>query len=154
MRALLALAALSLLAPPSPPPPITASGGFFALSVADLSASAKWYTSAFDMTPAMHAPKQNGTEVMVLQGKGLTVELIHSDAAVPLASLGPKAKDAIAVYGFVKAGILVDDFKATVETLSEKGVTIAYGPFPERADQKANLIIQDNAGNLIQIIAR
>ena len=48
----------------------------------------------------------------------------------------------------------MDDFNATMEALREKNVAIAYGPFPERPDQKANVIIKDNAGNLIQILAR
>ena len=152
MKSFLALAII--LVSTSAPAPISASGAFFALSVADLDASAKWYAIAFDMKPTMHSPKQNGNEVVVLQGRGLTVELIHSDAAVPLASLNPKAADAVAVHGFVKAGILVDDFAGTLGTLSARGVTFAYGPFPERPDQKANVIIKDNAGNLIQIIAR
>ena len=106
------------------------------------------------MKVAAHPPKQSGNEVIVLQGSGLTVELIRADAAVPIASLGPKTADAFAVYGFVKGGILVDDFNATMEALREKNVAIAYGPFPERPDQKANVIIKDNAGNLIQILAR
>ena len=152
MKPIFALAAFAVLASASSP--ITASGSFFALSVADLDASATWYQNTFDMKVAMHPPKQNGNEVVVLQGRGLTVELIHSDVAVPIASLGPKSADAFAVYGFVKAGILVDDFDATMSALRAKNVTIAYGPFPERPDQKANVIIKDNAGNLIQIIAR
>jgi hypothetical protein len=152
MKTLLALVIVAALT--SAPTPIAASGAFFALSVAELDASAKWYANAFDMKTAMHSPKQNGNEVIVLQGRGLTVELIHSDAAVPLASLSAKSTDAFAIHGFVKAGILVDDFAGTLETLRARGVTIAYGPFPERPDQKANVIIKDNAGNLIQIIAR
>ena len=154
MRTTLTVVAAALLATARAPAPISASGSFFALSVADLDASAKWYASTFDMKVALHPPKQNGNEVLVLQGRGLTVELIRSDAAVPIASLGPKTADAFAVHGFVKAGILVDDFSATMEALRAKNVAIAYGPFPERPDQKANVIIKDNAGNLIQIIAR
>ena len=90
----------------------------------------------------------------MLQGSGLTVELIHADAAVPLASLSPKVKDPVGVYGFVKAGILVDDFDGTLAALRSRGVAIAYGPFTARPDHKANVIIKDNAGNLIQIIAK
>jgi len=63
-------------------------------------------------------------------------------------------RDGFGVYGLVKAGILVDDFPATLETLRARGVTIAYGPFPSRPDQKANVIIKDNAGNFVQIVAR
>ena len=154
MRTLLVLFAAGLLALDHAAAPISASGSFFALSVADLDASAKWYSEVFDMKTTMHVPMQNGNEVTVLQGKGLTVELIHSDSAVSLSTIAPKSNGAFGVYGLVKAGILVDDFAATLDALHAKHAAIAFGPFPERPDQKANVIIRDNAGNLIQIIAR
>jgi hypothetical protein len=154
VRTILTAAAAALIATARAPTPISASRSSFALSVADLDASAKWYASAFDVKVAAHPPKENGNEVIVLQGRGLTVALIRSDAAVPFASLGPKPADAFAVHGFVKAGILVDDFSATMEALRAKNVRIAYGLFPERPDQKAYGILKDSAGNLIQIIAR
>jgi hypothetical protein len=34
--------------------------------------------------------------------------------------------------------------------LEARDVEIAFGPYPARADQRANVIVKDNAGNLIQ----
>ena len=33
-------------------------------------------------------------------------------------------------------------------------MSIAFGPFPARPNQRANMIVKDNAGNLIQIFGR
>ena len=136
------------------PAPVSASGSFFAVSVADLDASVAWYQRAFDLRVAMRPPKMNGAAVALLQGQGISIELIASDSAMPLSALAPKSTSATGVYGFAKAGFLVDDFAATMDLLRSRGVRIMYGPFPPRADQKANVIVADTAGNLIQIIAK
>jgi hypothetical protein len=54
------------------------------------------------------------------------------------------------VHGIFKAGIVVDDFDRTIAQLRARGVQIAIGPFPATAQQPANAIIRDNAGNFIQ----
>jgi hypothetical protein len=146
--------ALALLTYGSAPVPITASGAFFALSVADVDASAKWYASTFDMTVSMQVPKQGNAAVTVLKGHGMVVELVQLDDAKPLSAVAPGITDPMHVHGIAKAGILVDDFPATLAALQARHVTIAYGPFPEQKDQKANVIIKDNSGNLIQVIAK
>ena len=46
---------------------------------------------------------------------------------------------------------MADDFDAAVASLRAKGVPIVIGPFPARAEQRANAIIRDNDGNYIQI---
>ena len=35
--------------------------------------------------------------------------------------------------------------------LKARHVDIAYGPYPAQANQRANVIVRDNAGNLIQV---
>jgi hypothetical protein len=49
-----------------------------------------------------------------------------------------------------KAGLMVDDFDGVLARLKARGVEIAYGLFPARPNKRANMIIRDNAGNLIQ----
>ena len=44
-------------------------------------------------------------------------------------------------------------FDSVVSQLRARGVEIAFGPFPARENQRANVLIRDNAGNLIQIFA-
>lgn len=135
-------------------PVITATGTFFALSVADANASAKWYSEKLGLKEVMHVPKQDKAAVIVLEGPGLIVELIQDDDAVPLSKAAPAVKSNILVHGLVKAGVIVADYDRTLVTLKARNVKIAYGPYPARANQRANVIIEDNAGNLIQLFGK
>ena len=47
-----------------------------------------------------------------------------------------------------------EDPKKTLGKLAERGVPVAFGPFPAQGNQRANAIIRDNAGNLIQLFER
>jgi catechol 2,3-dioxygenase-like lactoylglutathione lyase family enzyme len=126
-------------------------GAFFALSVADLAASAVWYEQKLGLAVTLDIPKQNGIAVKVLEGGGLTVELIQNDQARPLAQAAPGVTDPQQIHGTYKAGFVVKDFDRALALLRERGVEIAFGPFPETATQRANVLIRDNAGNLVQI---
>lgn len=143
-------------ASPSPAgsPSLAATGSFFAVSVADLRASTAWYTDKLGFHSAMLIPPANGVSVVLLDGDGLTVELIHQDDGVSLDKIDPTIKDRTLLHGIVKAGVIVDDLDATVAWLRARNVPIAFGPFPATLEQPANLIIADNEGNLIQFIAR
>lgn len=132
------------------PPAFTTQGAFFALSVADLDASTKWYQDKLGMSVVMHPPKQDGAAVTVLEGGGLIVELLQRDDAVPLRQAAPGVDANYRVHGFFKAGVIVDDFDKTLATLKARAVEIAIGPFPSTATQRANVIVRDNVGNLIQ----
>jgi glyoxalase/bleomycin resistance protein/dioxygenase superfamily protein len=84
----------------------------------------------------------------VLEGGGLTVELIqHRDAA-------PAGRAPELVHGIFKSGVVVDDFDKTLAALNAGGIPIAMGPFPARDRIRRNFIIRDNAGNLIQFFGR
>jgi len=141
----------SLASARSTSPAFSAKGAFFALSVADLDASTRWYTEKFGMTVVMHPPKQDKASVTVLEGGGLTVELLQRDDAMPLTKAAPSIPENQQIHGFFKAGVIVEDFDKTVATLRARGVTIAFGPFPASETQRANVIVRDSAGNLIQI---
>jgi predicted enzyme related to lactoylglutathione lyase len=82
----------------------------------------------------------------VLEGAGLTVELIHDPAARP--AKGPPGS----VHGVFKAGFLVKDLEKTLAELRARGVKVAFGPFPAKDGQRANAILRDNAGNLIHVL--
>jgi len=134
--------------------PFTASGSFFALSVADLQASTQWYMDKLGLKITLQPPKSNGASVVVLEGNGLIVELIQADGSVALTQVAPKLTDRTQLRGLVKAGVIVDDFDQTVARLRANHVTIAFGPYPASAEQRANVIIQDNEGNLIQFFGK
>ena len=131
------------------PARISGSGAFLAVSVLDLDASARWYSEKLGLKVVMRVPKTDGTAVTVLEGEGLIVELIQRDGAISLSSIAP-GKDRTLVQGLFKAGVIVEDFDKTVAMLRARAVEIAFGPFPKKPDQRANVCIRDNAGNLIQ----
>lgn len=121
-----------------------ATGAFFALNVPDLEASVAWYSEALGLEVTKRVPARDGIAVAVLEGWGLIVELIEQSGASGRVSASSPA------HGLFKAGVLVDDFDAMLRRLEARGVEIAFGPFPPREGQRANVIVRDNAGNLIQ----
>ena len=129
-------------------------GAFFALSVADMAASTRWYSEMLGLDIVLEVPNQSGTAVTVLEGGGLIVELIRHDSARPLRDACPGVADAQLVHGFTKAGFVVKDFEDVVADLRGRGVEIAFGPFPATENQRANVLIRDNSGNLIQLFGR
>jgi catechol 2,3-dioxygenase-like lactoylglutathione lyase family enzyme len=134
--------------------PFRTSGAFFALSVPDLDASIQWYTEKLGLHIVMRPPKEDRAEVAVLEGNGLIVELLQLTDAKPFSQAAPGTSANYLVHGFFKAGIVVEDYDAALEALRARGAEIAMGPFPARPGQRANVIVRDNAGNLIQFIAK
>jgi catechol 2,3-dioxygenase-like lactoylglutathione lyase family enzyme len=139
---------------PAAAPVMTTAGAFFALSVADLEASSQWYSDTLGLRAVMNDAGAHGPAVIVLEGGGLIVELIHHPEAAPLAKVAPNVHDRMLVHGLVKAGVIVDNFDQTMTAFRERHVDIAYGPYPARPNQRANVIVRDNAGNLIQVFGR
>jgi catechol 2,3-dioxygenase-like lactoylglutathione lyase family enzyme len=130
------------------------TGAFFAVSVPNADSSRAWYVEKLGMRVIMESPRQNGTRVIVVTGGGLTVELLENASAVPLRTAAPAINHTTLVHGPFKAGFYVDDFDATLGRLRQRGVAIAMGPFPAGNGAGPNVIIRDNAGNLIQIFGR
>ena len=153
-RPQLALALLLLSSPaagqaPAPDvPAVAATGAFFALAVDDLEASTRWYVEKLGLAVTRRHPRANGIAVTILEGPGMLVELVHREGA----SRAVGSPNGTPEIGLFKAGLMVADFEATVAALRARGVEIVAGPFPERPDQRANVIIRDNAGNLIQVL--
>ena len=141
-------------ATPGVTPAMSTSGAFIALSVADLEASGRWYAEKLGLRVVMHVPRAEKAAVTVLEGSGLIVELIQHDDALPLSAAAPAVKATFLVHGIFKAGVIVDRYEETLATLRARGVEFAMGPFPARAGQRANVIIRDNFGNMIQIFGK
>ena len=148
----LSLILLLAAAQPAPvgDPAFKTNGAFFAVSVADVDASARWYAEKFGMKIVMQPPEREGTRMIALEGGGLLVELIDDDKAVPLKTAAPQIERDYRVHGIFKSWIVVEDWDRLVATLENRKVPIAIGPFPASAEQRANLIIRDNDGNYIQ----
>jgi len=139
--------------PTTESPVLGATGAFFALYVADIEASTRWYSEKLGLKVVMQDPKRENAAVTVLEGGGLIVELIQHDDALPL-SKAAGTKDNLLVHGMCKAGVIVDDFDKALETIKARNIPIAFGPFPARLNHRANAIIKDNAGNLIQFFGK
>ena len=135
-------------------PPFTATGAFIALSVPDVAASARWYREKLGLRIVLEPPKAGEATAVILEGGGLLVELIQHDGAKPLGTLAPGVRGSVYVHGYFKAGLIVEDFDRTIAALRARGIEIAFGPYPRSATQRANAIIRDNAGNLIQFLGR
>jgi catechol 2,3-dioxygenase-like lactoylglutathione lyase family enzyme len=124
--------------------------------VADLGASTRWYRDTLGLRVVMQRPRTDETRaaMTLLQGGGLTVELVQQDESKPLRSALPDGRGALYLHGIFKFGFTIDDFDATIAELRRRGIPIAIGPFPKRADQPANAIIRDNAGNYLQLFGK
>ena len=133
---------------------ISGRGAFWALSVADAKSMAQWYADKFGLHVTLDPPKANGAKAVVLEGDGLIVELVQHDSAKPRRVAAPGANDAVMIHGIMKAGVVVDDFDKAVASLRAANVPFAFGPYPARSGQRANAIIRDPEGNLIQIFGR
>jgi catechol 2,3-dioxygenase-like lactoylglutathione lyase family enzyme len=108
-------------------PPFTgARGTFFALSVADIDAGAKWYSEKLGLAVVMEQPKQNKASVVVLEGGGLTVELVQHDDAMAA------SKEAPLTHGILKVGLVGGRSQQDLATLKARGVPNFLGPYPAR----------------------
>ena len=130
------------------------TGAFIGLSVPDLEASERWYSEKLGLRLVLDPPAHEGVKAKVLEGGGLIVELVHNPKAVPLRTAAPAITHTTFVHGMFKAGVIVDNYEQTLTALRSRGVEIAMGPFPAREGQRANVIIRDNGGNLIQLFGR
>jgi len=135
-------------------PPFTTTGAFFAVSVADIETSSKWYQEKLGLKVILQPPGTSEAKAVVLQGGGLTVELMQHSRARPLRTAAPGANANYEVHGIFKAGVVVENFDRTLAALRARGVEIAMGPFPKSATQPANVIVKDNAGNLLQFFGK
>jgi catechol 2,3-dioxygenase-like lactoylglutathione lyase family enzyme len=130
------------------PPFGTVRGAFIGISTPDIDAGVKWYSEKLGLTLTMRTPKSGKSAAAVLEGGGLIVELMQHDDSLP------PAKATFLVQGTFKAGLVVDDLNGTLAVLKARGVVVAMGPFPATETQRANVLIRDNAGNLIQFFQR
>ena len=135
-------------------PPFRTTGAFIGISVANMEASSKWYQDKFGLKVIMPPTGGGDGRATVLEGGGLTVELMQHSRARPLRTAAPDVRANYEVHGIFKAGLYVADLDRTLAELRRRGVEVAMGPFPKRDDQPANVIIRDNAGNFLQLFGR
>ena len=136
------------------PPFTSTSGSFFALSVQNLSSASQWYVEKFGLAPKLQVPKTNGVAVAVLEGGGLIVELVQRDDAMPLSQAAPGIASVERIHGVTKVGFVVDNLNESLNSLRSRGVEVVLGPFPATSSQRANVIVKDGSGNVIQLFGK
>lgn len=129
-------------------------GGFVALSVPNAEATAQWYEQKLGMRVTSRPAAGPDFRVVVLEGRGWMIELLQRSDGRPLSAVAPQITSRDQIHGIFKVGVLVENFDRTLAFLQSRGVPIAFGPYPAQGNQKANVIIRDLDGNLIQFIAR
>ncbi|MBV8207757.1 MAG: VOC family protein [Acidobacteria bacterium] len=137
-------------------PPFRSTGGaFFALSVPDLGASSRWYREKLGLAVVKHAvAPDKASAVTILQGNGLSVELIFLAEAVALARIAPALKGGHQVHGIFKSGLFVDDLDAALVEFRARNVTLAFEPFFDPSMQCRMFAIRDDNGNLLQFFGK
>lgn len=148
---LLLLLSLLVSAPPTAataPEIHLQSPQFFALSVADAAASARWYQEALELKVLRDfQPPGTTIHVVLLKSDALMIELLQHGEAKPRT----QAPEAYLVHGIFKVGFSVPDLDATVRALKAKGVTFSYEITQDPATGLRFAICKDREGNEIQI---
>jgi catechol 2,3-dioxygenase-like lactoylglutathione lyase family enzyme len=131
-------------------------GGYIALSVADLDASAKWYADTFDLKIAKQRSQSPDKKAVatILTGNGLIVELVQHAEAMALRAAAPALSRAFQIHGIFKAGVVVDDLDAAFQELEARKVDIAFRVFNDNALAYRTFAIRDNSGNMIQFFGK
>jgi len=139
-------------------PPVVAAEGataptFFAVSVADLDASVKWYSETLELT-ARRLPGTETVKVALLEGDGLVVELIEDAQAFALRTRLPEVEKRHLVHGLFKVGYFVPDLETTVARLKERGAAFRGGIVTDTLLSARSILLLDNSGNIIQLFER
>src|SRR5262249_47271594 len=106
------------------PPFKAVTASFFGVSVADMAASTQWYSQKLGLAVVTQTPIPAGGAVTVLEGGGLTVELIRLTEAAP--RTGPASTRPELLHGIFKSGFVVKDLDKTIAQLELRGVPIAF----------------------------
>lgn len=130
------------------PPPV-----FFAVSVADLEASVKWYTETMDLT-ATRLPGTEQAKVALLQGSSLVVELVEHSEAFKLETRIPELQRRYLAHGLFKVGFFVEDLDKTVERLKNRGAAFKGTVFTDKVLGARSILLLDNNDNVIQLFER
>jgi catechol 2,3-dioxygenase-like lactoylglutathione lyase family enzyme len=141
---------------PEAKPVFKANGGFVAITVPDLDASAKWYVEKLGLKivkdHAMRPDKK--AAVTVLEGSGFAVELIWLADSAPLSKVAPQVKGPQEIHGILKSGIFVDDLDAALKELKSRNVTMAFDTFYDKSMDCRMFAIRDNNGNILQFFGK
>jgi catechol 2,3-dioxygenase-like lactoylglutathione lyase family enzyme len=134
------------------PPAVEAQPFFFALSVADVDASAAWYERVFGFAVVSNRDlPEREIRIRLLQRPGAFLELVDDAAARPLTEAAPSAARRSLAHGVFKIGLLSADLDRTLERLSALGVPLRGIVFTEADGSMRSLQVEDPDGNVVQV---
>jgi len=153
MKYWMILVALALCVTPPAAAESAVAPVFFAVSVADLDASVKWYTEMLDLN-ATRLPEGKQAKIALLQGDGIVVELIEHTESFDVATRVPELEKRYLAHGVFKVGFFVTDLDSTVARLSKRGATFKGKAFTDKVLGARTAQLLDNSGNIIQLFER
>jgi catechol 2,3-dioxygenase-like lactoylglutathione lyase family enzyme len=125
---------------------------FFALSVPDAPASARWYAEAFGLKVlADFKPDDNG-HVIILQSDTLLLEILQLRPA--RSPGGAVVKDRHLTHGIFKIGFHVSDLEGAVRKLREMKAQFDTDIVDDRAHNLRFALLRDPHGNWVQIFGK
>lgn len=128
---------------------------FFAISVADVKESAKWYNKIFNLKETADLKTEDGSvHTKILESDFYLVELSQHKTGQSLKEAAPQIERDYLLHGFFKVGFYVKDFEAAINFLKENNVQF-FGRIIE--DEKHRIkftLIKDNSGNILQVFGK
>lgn len=128
-----------------------ALGAFFALSVADVNATAAWYRDNLGFHVLRQGEAPNGiAKFALLEAEGTILELIAHRDAQPRSVAAPGFSEAHKLHGIFKVGLNVTELDKVYRALKDRGIPIAYDLMPARDVPLRSFSVRDAEGNLVQ----
>jgi catechol 2,3-dioxygenase-like lactoylglutathione lyase family enzyme len=147
----------SSAAPTPAPAPfnLQPTGSYFALSVADIAATKKWYAETLGFQLVKEGKSPDGTvQFALLQMDGAVLELLQMAKAQPLPKAAPGVHEAFEVHGLFKAGFVVRDLQAVYRRIQAREIQVLYDMRDDKDFPLGSFIVADNEGNQIQFFGK
>ncbi|MEO5564674.1 MAG: VOC family protein [Chitinophagaceae bacterium] len=126
---------------------------FFAISVANTSATSKWYEEVFQMNllKEIRTPDSR-VHIRIIGNDFLKIEILQTRNSKSIADLNIKNEQAFTVQGLFKIGFYVNDIARADAYFRDKKVVIQHEIFEDQETRSKSLIIQDLNGLMIQVM--
>jgi catechol 2,3-dioxygenase-like lactoylglutathione lyase family enzyme len=138
-------------------PEYKTEGAFWAIVVADVNASERWYSENLGLHRIKKGTAPNGnSETVVLEGHGIYVEMVHYlNEKNPMAQAGPKDGQRLQL-GIFKTGLSISpqDFDGLLHHLQQRKAEFVGRVITDDEMGVRSCIVRDNTGNLIQFFAK
>jgi methylmalonyl-CoA/ethylmalonyl-CoA epimerase len=134
----------------------------FGISVPDMESSIKWYHDMLDFEVAKREGMSPDFQICFMRRGNFYVELFQIKNAAPLPPGRSVPNEDLKTHGMKHIAFTVKGLPQVLEILKARGVQMAKtappagaaagGPPPNRGDHKPAAFINDNAGNIIELM--